>query len=745
MTPSDEADAPSGGRAVRLRFIVTICAGSFLLFLVQPMVARMALPRLGGAPAVWNSAMLVYQALLLGGYGYAHWLGRFSGRMQGAIHLTLFVAAALTLPAGLIGAMPPPDADPLFWVPYLLLASIGPLFFVVAAQAPLMQRWFALSGGGDPYPLYAASNIGSFAGLVAYPLIVEPLLPVAAQSRLWSMGYLLVMALVALCLFRMPKVTASAFAPLRQSEAPDGRTIGRWVLLAAVPSGLMLSTSLHLTTDIVAMPLLWVVPLGLYLLSFSVAFATNRRLAVALGRMTPFILLMAGCSAFMDSTRFPFAFAFLTLLNLFLVSVALHSDLFARRPHPEHLTGFYLAMSAGGVLGGLFCALLAPMVFDWTYEHPILIVAAALLIAPRSLFEFSRRLIEGRRRLGVAAAIALAALLISAAAGGLFGERAGWLWQSAGAILIIGAALVSLGNRWLFAFCLGCLMLGLNGWQKIALSAEPGLMTRSYFGVYSIRTNGGGSRYLVHGTTVHGVQNLAPARQKMPTTYYAPRSGIGLALAAAPALYGPSARVGIVGLGAGTLACYARPGQRWAFYEIDPAIVAIASDPKRFTFLSSCLPDVRIALGDARLTLAAEPAASADLLAIDAFSSDAVPMHLLTREAFATYRRHIAPDGLLMVHISNRFLDLEPVLAAAARNGWASAARDYNATVEERVLNYSPSLWIAFSPDRRTIDRLVSANPAEPWRRLAARPGFAPWTDDHASILSILKPYKRDK
>lgn len=745
MTLHHEIEASNARRDVRLRFVITICAGSFLLFLVQPMVARMALPRLGGAPAVWNSAMLVYQALLLGGYGYAHWLARFSGRTQAAIHLMLFLAAAITLPVGLTAALPSADANPIFWVPYLLLTSIGPLFFVVAAQAPLMQRWFALSGGGDPYPLYAASNIGSFGGLIAYPLVVEPLLPVADQSLMWSGGYLLLMALVAVSAFLMPKAVALAVPMERETDIPDRATVGRWILLAAVPSGLMLSTSLHLTTDIVAMPLLWVLPLGLYLLSFSVAFAVDRRLADILKRVAPFAILMAGCSAFMDSTRFPFSFAFLTLLNLFVVSVALHSEMFAKRPHPEHLTRFYLAMSIGGVLGGLFCAMIAPLVFNWTYEHPILIVAAALLLASSPIFDIGRRLWENPGSGRATIAIAAGALLLSLASGGVLTGRTPWLLQSFGAVIVIGAALISLGNRLLFAICLAALMLGLNGWKKIELSAEPGLMTRSYFGVYSTQTYGKEARLLVHGTTVHGVQNLAPDRQTQPTTYYAPRSGIGLAMAAAPALYGPAARIDIVGLGAGTLACYAKPGQRWKFYEIDPAIVTIASDPKRFTFLSKCLPNVKVAIGDARLTLAAEPGNTADILAIDAFSSDAVPMHLLTAEAFATYRRHLAPNGLLMVHISNRFLDLEPVLAAIGQHGWASAARDYNATVDERKLNYTPSLWIAFSPEKAMIERLVASNPAESWRPVGGRPGFRPWTDDHASILSILKPYKRDK
>ena len=746
MTQAGAAIQIPASLPVRFRFIATICAGSFLLFLVQPMVARMALPRLGGAPSVWNSAMLVYQALLLGGYAYAHWLARFSGRVQAGIHLALFLAAALTLPVGLNGAMPSASSNPIFWVPYLLLASIGPLFFVVAAQAPLMQRWFTLSGGGDPYPLYAASNFGSFAGLIAYPLVVEPLLPVADQSLMWSGGYLVLMAMVAVSTFAMPKDAASAPSAPLETAIPDRKTVARWIVLAAVPSGLMLSTSLHLTTDIVAMPLLWVLPLGLYLLSFSVAFSTNRRLAGFIKRIAPFVILMAACSAFMDSTLLPFFFAFLTLLSLFVAAVVLHAEMFERRPHPEHLTRFYLAMSVGGVIGGIFCALIAPLIFDWTYEHPILIAAAAFLIAPQPIFGLSKRLWDGSARAATMTRWTLVVVfLLSLLGAGAYTNGDSPFLQIGVVFVLIVVALIGFGNQLLYVGAVAGLMLGLNGWNKLELSKRPGMMTRSYFGVYSVRTNGTDSRILVHGTTVHGVQNLGPAREKMHTTYYAPRSGIGLALIAAPQLYGPNARIGIVGLGSGTLACYALPGQKWKFYEIDPAIVTIASDPKRFTFLSKCLPKLDVAIGDARLTLATEPGESADVLAIDAFSSDAVPMHLLTQEAFATYRRHIAANGLLMVHISNRYLDLEPVLAAAAQRGWASAARDYNATIEERKLNYSPSLWIAFSPDKLVIQRLVAANPNEKWRPLAARVGFKAWTDDHASILSILKPYKRDK
>jgi len=327
-------------KAKRVRFVATIFIGSFLLFLVQPMIARMALPRLGGAPSVWNSAMLVYQALLLAGYAYAHWLGRFRPRQQAAIHVALLLLVGLTLPIGLLSAVPPPDANPFLWVPWLLLVSIGPLFFAVSAPAPLLQRWFALSGEGDPYPLYAASNLGSFGGLIAYPLLVEPLLAVSEQRWLWTIGYALLVLLVSWCGLNLPSAAAPARADSRAKPATDWRLVAKWIVLAAVPSGLILSTTLHITTDLVAMPLLWVVPLGVYLLSFSVAFATNRRPANAVIRLAPLILLLACFGVFIDFSWLVLAFGAVAIINLFTVSVALHSRLFELRPPAQNLTSF---------------------------------------------------------------------------------------------------------------------------------------------------------------------------------------------------------------------------------------------------------------------------------------------------------------------------------------------------------------------------------------------------------------------
>jgi SAM-dependent methyltransferase len=301
-------------------------------------------------------------------------------------------------------------------------------------------------------------------------------------------------------------------------------------------------------------------------------------------------------------------------------------------------------------------------------------------------------------------------------------------------------AILAIGNRALFAFAVAAFLLGAGGREKLELSASPGKMTRSFFGIYEIRPGQNDSRMLVHGTTLHGIQNLgSPERERMETTYYAPMSGVGLAMQAVPGLFGPNARIGIVGLGTGTLACYARPGERWTFYEIDPAVVRIARDGGRFTFLSRCMPGARIEIGDARLLIEREPVATADVLVVDAFSSDSVPMHLLTREAFAAYRRLLSPNGLLLVHISNRYLDLKPVVAAAAADGdWQVRRRSYRPDREHFQLNEYGSDWIALSPSAETMDHLVRRS-GEEWRPLPRRPGFAPWTDDHASVLPLIK------
>ena len=718
--------------ARRWLFTLAILAGSFLLFLVQPMVARMALPRLGGAPNVWNSAMLVYQALLLGGYAYAHALGRLPLARQGLVHLAVLLGAGLFLPLALADLAPPAPGQEAWWVPLLFVLTVGPPFFAVSAQAPLIQRWFAAHpDAGNPYPLYAASNLGSFAGLLTYPLLAEPLLGLQQQSELWAIGYAGLIVLVALVLWSRRGLGSLAAERLVPTSPPVGwRRIAMWLALSAVPSGFMLSTTTFLTTDIMAMPLLWVIPLGLYLLSFSLAFSEQRTLAGLLVALAPLLLLVDGGMAMLSAGRSDLLGAFASVILLFVVAVALHARLYDLRPEPARLTQFYLVMSAGGALGGVFTALLAPLVFDWTWEHPLLIVAAAALLPLGAWRGVLGRLAGDPAR----ARMMLMLGLFIVFTGSIWLHRASLADAQLGAVhygalgVLLLFAMLLAARRWSFVLAASAVLLGLGGFANLQTSFE-GYRERSYFGIYSVKQEDNGDRLLMHGTTVHGVQ-LAGDEARAPTAYYGPQSGIGLALTSADALLGERARVGIVGLGVGTLACYRQPGQSWTFFEIDP-VVHSYSTQGHFTFLQRCAPQDPVVIGDARLELERLAPASFDLLAIDAFSSDAIPLHLLTGEALAIYRRALAPDGLLLMHISNRYISLEPVLARLAEEqGLAVAIRH---DVPERTGLY-PSGWVAFTRDPSRLAELTATGE---WSALSPPRGRA-WSDEYASILPFL-------
>ncbi len=712
----------------RLLFTATIFTGSFLLFLIQPMIARMALPRLGGAPAVWNSAMLVYQALLLAGYAYAHWLTHYPAKAQALVHLALLLAAALLLPIGLAEGTPS-GVSAYLWVPWLLLTSIGPLFLLVSANAPLLQRWFSFSGGGDPYPLFAASNLGSFAGLIAYPLLLEPLLPVSAQRLVWTGGYGLLFLLLAGCAATFNRKGAASPQSVKPGW-PDRRKALWWIWLAFIPSGLMLATTLFITTDIMAMPLLWVLPLGLYLLSFTIAFSSRASVPAFPAIVAPYLLVPAAIALFVGQALPLTVSAAILLVALFAISVACHLKIYQSRPEPSQLTGFYLAIAVGGALGGVFCALLAPLIFDWTYEYPLLLFAAAITLLPGYSLIIPQRWFEGRK--GEQAALTAAAVIVVAAVAtaAIWGRSTDVVRYGSAAALVI--APLAVGSRTLLIGMMAAAMTVTGAGEKLKLSLDPGRMTRTYFGVYSI-VDTNGSRQLLHGTTLHGVQLSTRGWERFPTTYYAKESGVGRALELTPSLFGPGARISVVGLGAGTLACYRQPGQRWTFFELDPAVAELATKSGRFTFLPLCTPDARIAIGDARIELERGPAGSADVLIVDAFSSDAVPMHLLTREAFAAYGRHLRPNGLLLMHISNRHLDLEPVVTAAP--GWQARIGRFNPGWDYR--HASTSDWVALSRTPTTIDQLSRAKGDAFWQASDKKPLL--WTDDRASLLPVIK------
>lgn len=735
----EEKPAASGAR--RTLFVTTIFTGSFLLFLVQPMVARMALPRLGGAPNVWNSAMLVYQALLLAGYGYAHWLAGQPVKRQAKIHLGLLILALLWLPIRLADLPPPAPGWEALWVPGLLALTIGPVFLLVSAQAPLMQRWFAVHpAAGEPWALYAASNLGSFTGLLAYPLLAEPLLSIHAQSWAWTIGYVVLIALIGLAAASRWQFGNPA-AATEEDWSGDGETIGwrrilLWLALSAVPSGLMLSTTTHLTTDVFAMPLLWVIPLGLYLLSFVVSFSDKRRVAWAITVSTPFVVLLAGGMAMASQNTGTMALAGSSVLLLFLVCVSLHARLYDARPDPRRLTLFYFVMSAGGALGGLFTALIAPVVFDWVWEHPLLVLAAAALLPATYLIDL-RRLPGANPRLRVLAGVAL------------LGLAAFCVWKiyelpfeettnAQRGLYALGVAICGVGLvawRPVFLLVLAALMLVQGGTDTIE-GTLSGQRQRSYFGIYTVRDYPEMKvRMLSHGTTLHGEQSTEPALRRSPTTYYGPTSGVGLAFSQAQSLFGPNARIGVVGLGAGTLACYRRPGERWRFYEIDPTVLAYSRN-RTFTYLSDCAPDAEVVLGDARIELAKAPRGGLDLLAVDAFSSDAIPLHLLTDEAIGVYLDALSPHGLLLIHISNRFIDLDPVLAAAARHrGLHAMLREDNPKGGNMLTG---SVWVLLTRDPKQIIAVQARSDGHEWRGLPA-PAPRAWTDDHASVLPFVR------
>ena len=734
---------PASRLALRPLFTATVLLGSFLLFMIQPMFGRSVLPVLGGAPSVWNTAMLFYQTVLLLGYLYAHTLRHLPLQRQLMLHLLLFVVAGLTLPVAVAHWLPAMGAaPPVMWLLGLLAASIGPVFFVTSAQAPLMQSWFARSGhplAGNPYFLYSASNFGSFAALIAYPLLIEPALRLGDQARLWSLGFVVLALLVAACGYAVRGGTVAertiAMVPV------TWRQRGRWTVLAFVPSGLLLSTTTHLTTDIMAMPLLWVIPLAVYLLSFVLAFGGWGRACTnwALGG-APLALLLLGGSAFLSIGMVALMFAAASVVLLFVVALALHGTLAEERPEAASLTDFYLWISVGGALGGVFCALVAPVVFDWPYEHPLLLVAAAALIPARPLFPFVARL-WSRRWLVIA--VCIAAPLLSLWIGRAFDGISNGVSPPRSAIValcLLGVvAMLAIGRAWLFAFMFGWVVLAFGGWHQLELS-NNGVRARSFFGIYTVedihKTN---VRHLLHGTTLHGVQSLDPRYATVPMTYYAPGSGAGLVLKAVPGLFGTAARIAFVGLGSGTLSCYAQPGQSWTAYEIDPVIVGIAHN--RFSYVERCRPDLKIVLGDARLTLAAAAPAGLDVLAVDAFSSDAIPLHMVTREAFRVYARALQANGVLLLHISNRYLELEPVVAAIARaERWTARVHDYTAPkVQPRGVQLTDSSWIVLTRSPQRMATVVAATPAASWRPLVEQRGLTAWSDDFASILPVLK------
>lgn len=673
-----------------MHYAATIFLSSFLLFLLQPLIARLVLPWFGGSAAVWTTCMLFFQALLLAGYAYAHFSTRniLGRKWQALIHTALLAAAVALLPISPAEAWKPlGDEEPTRRILLLLAATVGLQYFLLASTSPLLQAWYARARPrADPYRLFAVSNLASLAALAGYPFVVEPFFTAREQVAIWSWtfaGFAVLCAAVAW-------LTPSGVSP---RENPEEEEQGRspyllWLALSATGSVLLLSVTNHLTQNVAAVPLLWLAPLTLYLLSFILTF--EGRGWYRPERQWPIVLAgLAGMAWLLVDTRFQFNLPLqlgVYLAGLFVVCMFCHGELYRLRPAPRHLTAFYLTVSAGGALGGLLVAVAAPLAFSGYYELGVGLAAAALLATLR----FASL---GSIRWRIARYASLAVLL---------GVTAGAAYDA------------------------------LHYHEDVRLSS------RSFYGVLRVKEHGAPGeeshlRRLVHGSILHGEQYQTGKWRRFITTYYAADSGVGAAIASKQAA-GPI-RVGVIGLGTGTLAAYGRPGDTYRFYDIDPRVARIARS--EFSFLADSAARIEIAIGDARLALEREPARNFDVLAVDAFSGDAIPVHLITREALAVYLRHMKPDGIVAFHVSNRFLDLIPVVARLAREEKAHAVLVNDDPDDDDQSLRSRSDWVLVSRSQAALEQPVivdkGGTPAP------EEGGWRTWTDDYSNLIQILK------
>lgn len=717
-------------------YIVTVFLSAGLVFLVQPMFAKMATPLLGGSPNVWNVSLVCFQAALLLGYAYAHTLTHFvnSLRHQVAIHGVLLVVAAIVLPFQLSGALGEPNPNqPTLWLIGVFALSIAPPFAVISATAPLIQRWYSFTGrddAHDPYHLYGASNIGSLLGLAAYPLLLEPLLPVAAQAQVWTFGYIVLAGLLLLS----GLVAIATRLPVSVTIAKDASTISDmasaerwkqrlwWVMLAFIPSSLLVGVTTHISTDVASAPFLWAPPLMLYIGTFIIVFA--KRPPIKLETSLQYLPLAVGAAilALPSVSGIPMLLSFFLHLGvLFMAALVCHGLLAKGRPEPSRLTEFYLLMSLGGVLGGAFNALLVPVIFNGVTEYPLMLFAL-LLIRPES-----RLMGEGRTRLWsiVAVSAFVGAVVLRLVEGSE--EQSFLTYRILLAASVIGIIL-GRDSR------LAPVVCAMSAWG-IGLVANPvagGISERGFFGVVKVLDKGD-HRLMMHGTTLHGAQYIAGDDILRPTTYYAPEAPIGQVFAQ----HSAPGQVGVIGLGTGSVACYAREGQTYIYYEIDPLVAKFASDPDYFTYLSDCTPEAETVLGDGRLTLAAEPEGAFNLLLIDAFSSDSVPAHLLTREAVALYLSRLSEDGVLVMHVSNNHMALAEVVARIGRD----------LDVPMMYQFYSPEGYEPGDQFRSQASQVVilARNGAalakferdDRWETLVSDDGRA-WTDDYSNVIGAI-------
>jgi hypothetical protein len=746
--------AASSYKFVLANFVAAILVSAALLFAVEPMFTKMVLPRLGGAAAVWSVAMVFFQAALLAGYSYAHLLTRYApGRKSVVIHLSVMVVACFALPLHIAaGWGRPPPVGEAFWLLGLFTVSIGLPFFALAANGPLLQAWFMGTehqSAKNPYFLYAASNAGSFLALISYPVIIEPFTQLGEQTWGWTIGFYVLILLIAACgtlLLRSPEpppralTGAAEAAAVEEAAPPTWRDVAYWVGLAAVPSGLLIAVTAHISTDVAAVPLLWVLPLALYLLTFVIVFQTRPLIAHRwVVDIQPIFILALVVVLIMAPISSTVALLALHLTVFFVCALVCHGELARRRPAPRQLTAFYMWISAGGTIGGISAGLIAPHVFNWVAEYPLLIVLAVLCRPGLAL----PALRTGQYPLFIALAAAAAFLICVT----VFELNVDYTLFN----VLIGVLLGLTVRFWRAPLPFAAIVAFLFVSSHYFNSTDYSVYTvRNFFGVLTVtETSDGRFRVLWHGTTGQGSQrirddadNPVTGRPEMISEFFA-GGGIAQVFDALHARVAGPVDYAVIGLGTGTLACQRRPGDTLTYYEIDPDVVRIARDPKLFNFVSECAPDAPIVLGDARLRLADAPDGSYDLIFVDAFIGAAIPIHLLTREAMALYLRKLKPHGIVAMHVSNYNLELASVVAGIAQANNA-IARVYDGGDVEEDANQQHWIPRVAAVARREADFGALAQ-SQFWPLRQRDPNQRVWTDDYSNIFGAVLRRLRER
>jgi hypothetical protein len=756
-----------------LRFATALFLSAMLLFTCQPLVARMIVPLLGGAPAVWILCSLAFQALLLAGYGYAHFVGtRFPVRTQVVFQIVLVLSVFLVLPVAVDEAVAERMTrdNQTLGLLLLLLRTIGLPFFVLSTTSPLLQRWFAELGETDPYYLYAASNAGSMIALLGYPFIVEPTLAVGAQSRAMHVGYAAFTLLLLVCATttftrRHPKAIEVAVTPipppvgseidlgfpggslapgerptlLATPKTPYARMSQRltWIALAFAPSSLLLGVTEYVTTDVASVPLLWVVPLAIYLATFIVAFGKRQPIAESTwARLLALTAALVVALMITQQSRPTWMIAGLHLLLLFLGAVVCHRALARLRPRVSRLTEFYLLLSVGGVLGGIFNGLIAPALFDDLFEYPL---AIGLVCLGRFVLEPDPESTRAHIRRDVIYA-GLASLLLLLAS--RLSQRFALPFVVLAAIpLVVLAIAFTWSAKHPVRYAVMLVGIAFAGTRSVG--GEVIFEDRSFFGVLKVKNEPAlNVRTLVYGRTVHGMESLDPAKAMVPLSYFHESGPAGDVLGPLPTAndeIAASRSIGVIGLGIGSLASYARAGDTWTFFEINPMVATIARKHFRYLPLAEARSTIEVEIGDARLRLKSGAAQRFDVLVLDAFNSDAIPVHLVTREALAIYRRALKPNGTLLAHVSNKHVDLKPVFGALAKDAGmlARVRRDEDVSKVQEEAGKAGSVWVILT---ESVDEMMRVSVDQPaWTPIVAPESQKVWTDDFANVLGAMR------